>query len=516
MIIRRKEGLLVTEYISTEDMAIIDENSSYLGIDTVLLMENAGGQIAKVLISKFDVKNKSILIFAGTGNNGGDSFVFARHICSKCKEVHLILIGNPNKIRTNEAKTNWFALQNMDFSIQIDVIRDTSDFNTLQIGNHDIIVDALLGTGVRGKIREPVASAIKLINDLQGIKVAVDVPSGMNPDTGKVHEFAVKADITISFHKIKRGLTKNVQYTGEIIPVSIGIPPEAEFIVGPGDLRVILKRRPAISHKGDFGKILIIGGGGGEYYSGAPALAGLATLRTGADLVNIAAPSSVANVIRSYSPDLIVRDLPGDYLSEDSIAPLEALLEWATAVVIGPGLGVQPETSEVILKLLERILILKRPVVVDADAIKAMAQNNTILRGVPGVITPHLGEYKILTGIDLSKIKDTRERLRIVKESAKKLGVTLLVKGHEDLISDGVYAKINRTGTPAMTVGGTGDVLSGIVGCLLGQNYPPIRAANAGAFINGLAGELAEKSFHGPHITASDLINFIPKAMNLS
>jgi NAD(P)H-hydrate epimerase len=350
---------------------------------------------------------------------------------------------------------------------------------------------------------------------LKGFKIAVDVPSGMNPDTGEITDIAVKADITVTFHKTKRGLVQNKNITGEIIPVNIGIPPEAEFIVGPGDLRVVSKKRLPESHKGDFGRVLVIGGGGGEYYSGAPALAGLAALRTGADLVNIAAPSSVSNAIRSYSLDLIVRDLPGDYLSKKALSSLETLLKWPSGVIIGPGLGLDPETSEVILILLEKIRELKIPVLVDADAIKAMAEKNKILSGIPGVITPHFGEYKILTGIDLSKIKDSYDRLQTVQKSARELGVTLLVKGKEDFISDGDRAKINRTGTAAMTTGGTGDVLAGVVGCLLSQKYDPFRAANAGAFINGLAGEYAEKKHYGPHIVATDLLEFIPKAMDL-
>ena len=501
--------------VSTEDMAIIDENSKYLGISTILLMENAGREIARVCQSRMDVKDKSILIFAGIGNNGGDSFVFARHICRYCKEITLVLVGEPNKIQTHESKTNWLALQNMKFSINIEFAQDSSKLAKYRGEKKDIIVDALLGTGVRGNIHEPIASAIKLMNELGGYKIAVDVPSGMNPDTGKVADVAVKANITVTFHKIKKGLPKNKDYTGEIIPVDIGIPPEAEFMVGPGDLRVVNKKRSLESHKGDFGKILVIGGGGGRYYSGAPALAGLAALRTGADLVNIAAPSSISNVIRNYSPDLIVRDLPGEFLSKAAIEHLEPLIKWASSVIIGPGLGVDPETLEAILLILERIHALKVPVLVDADAIKAMAKKNTILSGVLAVITPHFGEFKILTGIDLSTITNSFDRLKQVQKSATELGVTLLVKGKDDFISNGEVAKINRTGTPAMTVGGTGDVLSGIVGCLIGQNYPTFRSAAAGAYINGLAGEFAEKKYYGSHITATDLIEFIPKAMFL-
>ncbi len=503
------------EIISIEDMAIFDENSKYLGIPTIVLMENAGRELARVVQSKWDLQKKSILVFSGTGNNGGDSFVFARHVSRFCKEIQVILIGEPQRIRTEISKKNWLAIQNLEFSIKTHSIRDSSDLRQLKIRDPDLIIDALLGTGVRGKIREPTASAIELINKLNGIKIAVDVPSGLNSETGEVEDIAVKADITVTFHKIKPGLTKNKEIVGELIPVSIGIPSEAEIIVGPGDLRVITKRRPSESHKGDFGKVLVIGGGGGEYYSGAPALAGLAALRTGADLVNIAAPSSISNVIRSYSPDLIVRDLSGDHLSVKAMGSLHSLIEWASSIVIGPGLGLANETQDAIAQILEEIKRLNKPVVVDADAIKALAKNNKSLSGAPAVITPHFGEFKILTGIDLSKIKEPSERRDMVQKAAKELGITLLVKGKYDFISNGKYAKINRTGTPSMTVGGTGDVLSGIVGCFLGQNFTPFRAANAGAFINGLAGEYAEKKQLGAHIVASDLIEFIPKAMKL-
>ncbi|TFG05551.1 MAG: NAD(P)H-hydrate dehydratase [Promethearchaeota archaeon] len=505
----------MNDLISIEEMAIIDENSSYLGVSTLQLMENAGSGLARVIQSKAPAKAKSIIIFAGTGNNGGDAFVLARHLSNRYSDVKVVLLGEENKIRTYISKTNWKALQNMTLSIKTMIIRDSSELRSLEECNPDIVVDGLLGTGVYGSIREPIASAIRLINSLSGLKVAIDVPSGINPDTGQVADLAVKADLTVSFHKIKRGLVQASHHIGELISVKIGIPPEAEIIVGPGDLRSSQKKRPAESHKGDFGKILVIGGGGGEYYSGAPALAGLAALRTGADLVNIATPCSVASTIRAYSADLIVRDLPGDKLSKVALNVLEPLLKWASGIIIGPGLGLDPLTEETILVILEKIKVLRCPLVVDADAIKAMATDNRILSGTATVITPHFGEYKILTGTDLAQIKNTQERLQTVKESAKELGVTLLVKGKEDFISDGSFAKINRTGTPAMTVGGTGDILSGIVGCLISQGIPAFRAANAGAFINGLAGEYAAEKYYGPHIVATDLLESIPKAMNL-
>ncbi|MDD1776594.1 MAG: NAD(P)H-hydrate epimerase, partial [Candidatus Helarchaeota archaeon] len=231
------------DLISPEEMAIIDENTNYLGIPTTLLMENAGRELARIVQSKVGVQNKSVIIFAGLGNNGGDSFVLARHISRQAKKVLVVLVGDSAKIRTAESKLNWAALLNMGYSINLTVIQDSSEIKKLKIESPDIVVDGLLGTGVQGKIREPIASAIDLINSLKGVKIAVDIPSGLNPETGAVEDIAVKADLTVTFHKAKTGLVKNKEYVGEIIPVDIGIPPEAEFIVGPGDLRFVIKDR---------------------------------------------------------------------------------------------------------------------------------------------------------------------------------------------------------------------------------------------------------------------------------
>ncbi|MHA1311391.1 MAG: NAD(P)H-hydrate dehydratase [Candidatus Helarchaeota archaeon] len=499
------------DLISVDDMKIVDENSTYLGVPSSLLMENAGNGVSRVVQSQLDSKNKNkIVVFAGTGNNGGDGFVAARHLAGNpLNEVKVFLVGNPDKIRTNDAKLNWNAILSMD-SIEKLQIRDSSEIELYfeKFQEADIIVDALLGTGIYGKIREPIASIIKYINKLDVKKVSIDIPSGMNPETGKVTDICVKADVTVTFHKAKPGLLKNDQKVGKLEIVSIGIPPEAEYIAGPGDLRFVAKKRKTDSHKGDFGKVLVIGGS--DQYCGAPAIASLAALKTGSDLVIIVAPKSIATPLRSYSPNLIVRDYPDNFLTPEIITEIKKYIEWASSIIIGPGLGLRDETVKAVNQIIELIKIKKRPILIDADAIKSIADNKNILKGTQTVITPHLGEFKIFTKNKVILSENILERAKIVNKLAKEYNTTILLKGNFDIIANGARFKINKTGTPAMTVGGTGDCLSGIIGSLLGRKISPFRSAVAGAFLCGKAGELAEKEANGPHILATDLLKYIP------
>jgi len=501
--------------ITPKDMAIIDANSAYLGIPTSLLMENAGRSVCEqIVLENGDITDKNIFILAGTGNNGGDSFVAARHLTYFKPKINVLLFGRSAQIRTNISKMNWIALEKMQYSINRFEITNINQLRALE--NHilstDILIDGLLGTGIKGKLREPISSAIDLINDSRGFKVSVDIPSGLDPLSGKIHDKAVKANLTVTFHKMKIGLKNNENYTGKIVISEIGIPPEAEFIVGSGDIKFLRSPRRLNSHKGEFGKIVVIGGS--KYYTGAPALVGLAAYRTGADLVIIAVPEKISSNLRNYSPNLIIRDFPGDILSEQALPIIENLLPWATSVAIGPGLGTEETSIKTILEIIEKTQKFGIPIVIDADALKAISRDLKILSNSQIVLTPHHGEFKILSGIDL---KDTELLYKIKKaiEFAKKLGVTILLKGHEDIITNGEKFKINLTGTPAMTVGGTGDVLTGIISCLIGQKINVFESAASGAFINGLAGELASKKFGGNHIIATDLIDLIPKAMEI-
>ncbi|TFF89266.1 MAG: NAD(P)H-hydrate dehydratase [Promethearchaeota archaeon] len=495
--------------ISVDDMRIVDENSTNLGIPSILLMENAGNGLSRIIRSNLDInKENNIVIFSGTGNNGGDGFVAARHLTNLPNlTVKMVLVGNSKRIRSDEAILNWKIINNMDI-IQILNIRDSTDLEKIKekIDNFDVIIDAILGTGISGKLREPVASVIKYINESSGLKVSVDVPSGMDPDTGNVHDNCVNADITATFHKAKAGLIEN-EKVGKLEVINIGIPPEAEYIVGTGDLRYITQKRDTESHKGDFGKILVIGGS--DQYSGAPAIAGLSAYRTGSDLVIIIAPEKISAPLRSYSPNLIIREYSSDFLTPEDIENNSDLIDWADSIIIGPGLGKRRETYKAVQMFFKTIKNKETPILIDADAIKALADKKDLIKDHKVVITPHFGEFKIFTNDKYTIPKDSLERAHLIKRIANRYNITILLKGSIDIISDGERYKLNKTGTPAMTVGGTGDCLSGIVGSLLGMKYNTFRAATAGAFLCGKAGELAEKKAKGPHIMATDLLKHI-------
>ncbi|MEA1904429.1 MAG: NAD(P)H-hydrate dehydratase [Candidatus Hadarchaeota archaeon] len=273
-------------------------------------------------------------------------------------------------------------------------------------------------------------------------------------------------------------------------------------------LKVLPERRPE-SHKGEYGRLLVIGGG--SRYTGAPAMAGLAALRSGVDLVTIASPTKTASVISSFSPDLITVGLPGRDFGPGALSRLREPLERATASVVGPGLGTGASTQEAVVKLARMLSrdFAQLPVLYDADGLKAIATQRGLLRNPRWVVTPHVGEFELLVGPKLPT--GTKARAKRVAEAAKELGCVILLKAHVDIIAapDGETV-LNRTGNPGMTVGGTGDVLSGIIGTFLAQGAVPLRAAVAGAFACGRAGDICREEM-GYEFMASDLIEKLPK-----
>lgn len=481
------------EAITSSRMAAIDANCEYLGIKRLQLMENAGAAVANAV--KKRINSGKVVIIAGKGNNGGDAFVAARHLSNY--DTSVILIGIKEEIKTPEALHNWNALEKS--TIPLLQVTDSTEFDTALIKNADVIIDGIFGTGIKGKIREPESTAIDLINASDAFVLSVDVPSGFDPDGGKF-EKSVHAGLTLTFHKMKKGLLSKdaKKYAGEIEVVDIGIPKEAEFFVGYGDIKPFLTR-PKESHKGDAGRVLVIGGGA---YSGAPALAALGALRAGADIVTVATPRNVADIVASFSPNLIVRALSGDRLNEDDVPVISGLIEKHDVVVVGMGLGTDEET----IKAVEKIVPLCRKAVIDADALGPflipLLHENII-------ITPHAGEMKRLSGMEVPK--EEKEKLDFIKSFAKSNKATVLLKGAVDIISDGIEIRANRTGNAGMTVGGTGDVLAGLTGALFAK-HEAIEAACAGAFINGAAGDLAFLEF-GFGLLATDVIDYIPKVM---
>lgn len=344
------------ESITSSRMAAIDANCEYLGIKRLQLMENAGAAVANAV--KQRISSGKVAIIAGKGNNGGDAFVAARHLGNY--DVVVVLIGQKVEIKTPEAMHNWNALEKT--TIPLIQLADSTEFNTI-IKNADVIIDGIFGTGIRGKIHEPESTAIDTINDSDAFVISVDVPSGFDPDGGEF-EKSVHAGATVTFHRMKKGmLTPEARkYTGDVQVADIGIPKEAEFFVGPGDIKPFQKRPPT-SHKGDAGRVFVIGGGA---YSGAPALAALGALRAGADIVTVAAPRNVADIIASFSPNLIVRALSSDRLIEDDIPVISDLIKKHDVIVMGMGLGASEET----LAAVQKIVMLCRKAVIDADALQ--------------------------------------------------------------------------------------------------------------------------------------------------
>ncbi len=487
--------------ITSRDMRALEINAEYFNVSRLQMMENAGRNVAEEIASRFVPKDASIAVFCGLGGNGGDGFVAARHLACMGFKVEVVLAGKSRDIVSDSARENWRPLPLLE-SITLHEVHDSGLVPDVDV---EVVVDALLGIGLTGTLRPPITQLVKKINELESFCISVDVPTGINSDSGEVLGDAVRADLTVTLHRMKPGLNRAKRHVGEVVVRDIGLPFEIERFVGPGNVALVVKPRPPEAHKGLFGRLLIVGGS--EVFSGAPALVALAALRTGVDITYVAAPHTTSYAIASMSPNLITVKLEGDNLNPRNIADVESYLDISTAVVIGPGLGLYEETNEAVKKIIRLVEKKGIPLLLDADGIKAFAQYKR-KTSTPLVLTPHAGEYRILTGKELKK--DLKKREIEVRESARELGAVILLKGHVDVISNGTQVKLNFTGNPGMTVGGTGDVLSGIVGAFLSQGNDPFEAAVAGAFISGAAGDFVYNEM-GYHMLPTDIIDWIPK-----
>jgi NAD(P)H-hydrate epimerase len=491
-------------FITSREMRALEINAEYYGISMLQLMENAGHNVAQEIIQRVS-NEKKIAIFCGLGGNGGDGFVVARHLLAAGYDVKVVLAGRSHDISHEAALKNWRILQALQDKIPLFEIADSS---TLPKITAEVFVDALLGTGTKGKLKPPISQVVERINSLNAFKIAIDVPTGIDSDTGEVLGNAVKADLTVTFHKGKMGLKKAKKYVGDLVIKDIGLPQEIELYAGPGDVYLAKKPRSPSAHKGDFGRLLVVGGS--EVFSGAPTLVSLGALRTGVDIVYLAAPSKTAYAISSISPDLITVKLDGSHLKPTNVETLKPYLNVVDAVAMGPGLGLNPETVDFVELCVEEIEKAGKPLLLDADGLKAFAKFKKPLR-VPLVLTPHAGEFTILTGEILPENQE--ERILMVQKTARTLSAVLLVKSKVDIVCDDRRMKLNFTGNPGMTVGGTGDVLSGIVSGLMAQKIEPFEAAVAGAFVNGAAGDFIANEL-GFHMVATDIIDWIPRLLD--
>ena len=500
--------------ISEKEIKVLDINSEFYKTPAKKLMENAGKGLSDFIKNELKIIQKNILFFCGMGNNGGDGFVAARHISQK-NNVTVFIVGKENNIKTKISKENFQKLKKLNIKIyNIESIGKIKDL----IQKSDLIVDSMLGIGISGPLREPYNSIVKQINkEKNKIKISVDIPTGFKTDN------SVKPHYTVTFHDVKFDMDK--KNCGIIKIVDIKIPEKAIRYVGPGELNVYYPMPKKDSHKGENGNVLIIGGGP---YHGAPALSSFAAQRTGSDLIYIATPKKVAQAITSYSPliikpnklakelakispNLIVKELNDEnVLIEKDIEIIKGFVNKIDSLLIGPGLGTSERTQRCIEKIIRLFLKQNKPVVIDADAIKVVGKNHSIIKNKDVILTPHLNEFKELTGVKLSK--DLDERIDTVKKWAKKLGVTILLKGPVDIISNGEDTKLNDVHNVSMTVGGTGDVLAGITSSLLSKGVNSFNSARIAIFINGYAGNLAfKKRSYG--VIATDIIEEIPNVL---
>ena len=468
------------------EMGVVDANAAALGVPRKQLMESSGNAVARAVRDHAD-PGAAVTVVAGRGNNGGDALVAARFLDDY--DLRIVLLGRPETITTDISRVNWDALQSADYPTE--QVRDASQF---ELENPDLVVDAMLGTGISGALREPAATAAAAMNASAATVLSVDVPSGLDADDGSLAENAVEPDHVVTFHDTKPGLD---ELSASVTVADIGIPDTAELFVERGDLQRLA--RDPTSHKGDNGEVLVVGGGP---YTGAPALSAQAALRAGADLVRVAAPESVAREIQGYSENLIVRSYNGDVLSPAHVDWVAGLAADHDTLVLGPGLGDADPTLSAVEELLERF---DGTAVVDADALSVVPDVDT---DAELVCTPHQGE---LVGMGGETSDDWRARADLVERFAAELGVTMLVKGPYDVVSDGKRTRVSRTGNAGMTVGGTGDVLAGVTGALACVQEPR-HAAAIGAYVTGGAGDLVADE-RGSGLVATDLLDAIPTTL---
>ncbi|MFP4171179.1 MAG: NAD(P)H-hydrate dehydratase [Methanomassiliicoccales archaeon] len=462
--------------IPLSECRVLEINSGYQGVSPEYLMEESGRVLADAILEKAGEGNRIGLI-CGTESTAGKAYVAARYLV-EANEVEVLQAIPEERIASDLIMKNFERVREL-----------TRPLEGEDLSRFDVIVDALCGKDVEidpGVYRE----LVRRINSFPGRVFSVDVPSGMGS------EEAVRPSFTVTFHDVKEGMTPG--NSGEIIVKDIGIPPAAQRFVGPGEF-IHYPLPHDESYRGDNGKVLLVGG---TCYLGATALTGLSAYRIGVDLVHVTAPEPSYHVLASISPDLIVHRLGGDDLSPEDVREIGELSQHVDAVLVGMGLGRSAQAHQTALEIVDSCT---RPIVINGDGIDLSGPGP--LEGKRGVLILHHSQFRRVSGHPL---KEDRERS--VAEFASALGMTVLLKGKVDIISDGERNRLNRTGNPSMSVAGTDFTLAGILVGLLAKGVDPFNAARMASFINGQAGDLAF-DHTGYGMVASDLVKCIPKAL---
>jgi len=502
--------ILNREQIRNYDKVAIEE----LGILGAVLMENAGRGAAQVIKRYVKRRDDYVVVVCGGGNNGGDGFVVARHLTNQGIKVIVIVIVDESKIK-GDAKYNLEILKRSGVEIRFE--REVSSEIEGLLKGSCVIVDAILGTGLNKEVRSPIKEWISLINKTGLDIVSIDIPSGIDSDSGKILGAAIKAKETVTFGALKTGLVlyPGAKYSGKIYLASIGVPDSIiektgfSAILIDEDLilsRVKFEREPD-SHKGNFGHLLVIGGSPGK--SGAAILCGEASIKVGTGLVTIASSREAQRVIETKTREAMSDSFIDSFespFSQREKEKLLSLLDRKSTVVIGPGLGTSPTAREAVKFVLSNT---KAPIVIDADGINIIAKEPEILNLYNGegiVLTPHPGEMARLCKKTTKEVQSNR--LSVALEQAKRFNVYVVLKGaHTIVATPDSKAYITISGNPGMATGGMGDILTGFIGGFLAQGLSLLDSSIIGVFLHALMGDILSLEVGMSALTPSDILN---------
>ncbi|MBW2341647.1 MAG: NAD(P)H-hydrate dehydratase [Deltaproteobacteria bacterium] len=482
-------------------------------IPDLILMENAGQAAYFVINNEFGIEGKQFTVFCGIGNNGGDGFVVARKLHSMGAQVKVFLLGDKGKL-TGCAKDNF----DMISALPID-IHEFSSVEQAQssVSHSDAIVDAVFGTGLTREVGGTYREVIELINQSQKTVFSIDIPSGVNGDTGQVMGCAVRAHYTVTFGLPKRGnlLFPGFDLCGKLFVTHISFPPShynANTIKVKTNDPPPLPQRGEDTHKGSYGKILFIAGS--SNYLGAPYFSALSFLKAGGGLSYLASPESITNFLATKGSEIVFVPQKETHNGSLSLKAKDQLLEFSDRVdmvIMGPGLSLHEETQQLVRELTREI---KKPLVIDGDGITAISQDIDIIkkRKEVTILTPHFGEMSRITKTDIREIQ--KNKIPLLVKACKELGAFIILKGAHTLIGypdEEVF--INMSGNPGMATAGSGDVLVGTIAAMFGLGLSMEDSTRMGVFIHGLAGDLATRDTGLDGIIAGDIMNYLPEAI---
>lgn len=502
------------DVVTGKEMKKIDDYTiHHIGIPSMVLMERAALALTQEIVKRPFIKNEKVLILCGTGNNGGDGIAIGRLLKSQDIKVQVIILGKKNKL-SQETSQQLQIAKNLSVPIY-----EYNEINVLaEIEESDVIIDAIFGTGLSREIEGEIGCVIDKVNNEDAFVFSVDIPSGISSDCGKVLGKAIQANITVTFGLPKVGILMypGAEYTGEVKIVDIGFPKEAyeqikaKHFIYDKTYTKFLPKRKSRSNKGTYGKILVVAGS--VNMSGAAYLSAFAAYRTGAGLVRILTEEENRTILQTNLPEAILTTYSvedGDVRAESIVDVQEAII-WADVIIIGPGLGIEEKTKTLLKMVLQ---VSKGPIIIDADGLNVSADQMNLLRvNQPLIITPHPGEMARLVKVPIKAVLEDIISYGI--QLSKEYELICVLKDARTIVAnEKEEVFINTSGNHGMATAGAGDVLTGIIGALIGQGLDPYAAACLGVYIHGKAGDLAKRKLSTYSLTARDIIEAISQVM---